>query len=313
MTPHFWSRISAFSSVVFLAIGCNTILGNEEGVLTTPTEPDAATDAAPPTEPDAATPTKPDATASTEPDAATTTEPDEPDAAMPDGGNPEEPGGEADSPSSDDDACALNEQLCGGKCVGLDDPNYGCGQKGCVACAVPHATAACQGTTCIIGACDDGYADCNQSDADGCEADLSQVTSCGDCNVQCTGTTPICTAGQALGTFACTSGCSAEAPGQSPDACGATCDVCPTPANAVALCTNGHCTASCLEGFADCDAIAGNGCEAVLATDPLNCGACGVSCDGVPCVDGTCQVPAADPGNAAPAAPVAPAPAVPLP
>jgi hypothetical protein len=44
-----------------------------------------------------------------------------------------------------------------------------------------------------------------------------------------------------------------------------------------------------LAGFADCDSIAANGCEAVLATDPHNCGACGISCASAPCVDGVCQ------------------------
>lgn len=49
---------------------------------------------------------------------------------------------------------------------------------------------------------------------------------------------------------------------------------------------------ACPEDFADCDGEPSNGCEATLATSPLNCGACGVACASVHqdalCSAGTC-------------------------
>jgi hypothetical protein len=60
-----------------------------------------------------------------------------------------------------------------------------------------------------------------------------------------------------------------------------------------ALCANGACAHACLPGYADCDAIGENGCEASLDST-TSCGACGVTCDfpggDVECVAGECKV-----------------------
>src|SRR3954465_12251425 len=51
---------------------------------------------------------------------------------------------------------------------------------------------------------------------------------------------------------------------------------------------------NCSTGSADCDANPANACEAALANDPKNCGACGVRCAAAngesSCVAGTCRM-----------------------
>ena len=56
-------------------------------------------------------------------------------------------------------------------------------------------------------------------------------------------------------------------------------------------CEQGACGYSCSPNFADCDSDTANGCETDVLSDPMNCGGCGIRCDGVegqPCVDGKC-------------------------
>jgi hypothetical protein len=71
--------------------------------------------------------------------------------------------------------------------------------------------------------------------------------------------------------------------------CGTCGNVCSMP-NATASCVQGQCgLASCAVGYADCDGLAGDGCEALLASDASNCGTCGNACGaGTYCSAGTC-------------------------
>ena len=68
-------------------------------------------------------------------------------------------------------------------------------------------------------------------------------------------------------------------------------------ANATPACLSGSCAiSSCDEGWADCDGVAGTGCEydaAAFPSDPLNCGFCNNSCPDPPnasseCAGGAC-------------------------
>jgi hypothetical protein len=54
-------------------------------------------------------------------------------------------------------------------------------------CSFPNATAVCASSSCVIGACDTGYGDCNIDSGDGCETFLngSDVNNCGGCNTVC--------------------------------------------------------------------------------------------------------------------------------
>ena len=71
--------------------------------------------------------------------------------------------------------------------------------------------------------------------------------------------------------------------------CG-TCGFACAAANGVPNCINGVCgLASCNPGFENCDSYPGNGCEASLDTDPLNCGTCGVACASAPNAAATCS------------------------
>ncbi len=124
------------------------------------------------------------------------------------------------------------------------------------ACPTPaNATAACNASTCGIGACATGFADCDSAAANGCEVNTTNtLTSCGTCGT-----------------------------------------VCAPPANATATCEDSACGFTCLMGFADCDGVASNGCEVVLASDVNACGACGMMCPPLAnaspsCALGTCGI-----------------------
>lgn len=117
-----------------------------------------------------------------------------------------------------------------------------CGACGTV-CNLANATQKCDKGSCVIGACNSGYKDCNGKVSDGCEVNLNtDVNHCGDCPVDCT------TAVQ----------------------------------NATPVCSSGSCSYSgnCNGGFGDCDGKKSNGCEASLTQLP-NCGTCGNDCSSV--------------------------------
>ena len=76
-------------------------------------------------------------------------------------------------------------------CVQLTDlldllSAYGtCGDCGGL-CSLANASSTCIDNACVIGECNEGYANCNGEDGDGCEADLmSDVNHCGACGVIC--------------------------------------------------------------------------------------------------------------------------------
>jgi hypothetical protein len=105
-----------------------------------------------------------------------------------------------------------------GKCVqGACDAGFGdCGATaGCEtplgtdtdcatcnnACTNPHGATACSAVAQSFDCkptCDAGFKNCDNNPDNGCEADLTTATSCGDCGVKCTGSTPACIAGACL-------------------------------------------------------------------------------------------------------------------
>jgi hypothetical protein len=125
-----------------------------------------------------------------------------------------------------------------------------CGACGNVCPAVAHGFGACTASVCSVGACDPGFANCNNNPADGCETSLaSDASNCGFC-------------GNACGFNNATGACLAS--------------------NCV--------LAACNTGFADCDGNPANGCERNVQADALNCGACGHVClPSQVCASGVCQ------------------------
>jgi hypothetical protein len=179
------------------------------------------------------------------------------------------------------------------------------------ACTAANATPACSAGACAIAACNAGFADCDRSVANGCEIDTrSDLANCGACGHAC---------GSANGSASCSGGtcqlqCTpgfADCNGVNADGCevnmlfdpancGACGLVCVTP-NGTPSCSAAICTvAACNPGRADCNLLGGDGCEVDIASDPNNCGGCGIVCsvaNGTPaCVAGQCQVASCNAG-----------------
>jgi hypothetical protein len=189
-----------------------------------------------------------------------------------------------------------------------------CGMCGNV-CAVANASPGCNAGQCAIGACKDGYADCNMMAADGCEVDLgSDAANCHDCGHACVpapNANPACIAGS-CGFGGCLNGfgdCNVD-PSDGCEIslasdvinCGACGNVCVALDNAAAGCINGVCgVGACTAGFGDCDKSIWSGCESDLSTDVNNCGGCGQACPAVAhgypaCSGGMCVIGGCAPG-----------------
>jgi hypothetical protein len=79
--------------------------------------------------------------------------------------------------------CAPGLKSCGGQCVSLDDPAYGCGAATCEPCGLPSATARCnRHGACDVAQCHAGFDDCDADGKNGCETnvriDPDHCTSC---------------------------------------------------------------------------------------------------------------------------------------
>jgi hypothetical protein len=68
----------------------------------------------------------------------------------------------------------------------LDPANCGTCGKSCP--AAPNSNATCLASTCGLGACKNGFGDCNLDPSDGCEVDFSaDGVNCGGCGIDCLG------------------------------------------------------------------------------------------------------------------------------
>ncbi len=73
---------------------------------------------------------------------------------------------------------------CGNKCAnGLVCTNGGCT---CAKCNFPNAASSCVNNVCVMGACVQGFADCNNNPNDGCEVNLqNDKNNCNGCGQVC--------------------------------------------------------------------------------------------------------------------------------
>ncbi len=198
-------------------------------------------------------------------------------------------------------SCPTGTNYCptAGVCADFQTDASHCGMCGSICPALVNASASCRGGACSF-ACNTGFADCDGSAANGCEANLgSSVTACGACGRACAPphATGACSTGScsvvacAVGFGDCngdpSDGCEVDLT-STPSACG-TCATSCRPPNGAGSCAAGRCgVARCDAGFGDCDGTAANGCETPLTTND-RCGACDTRCPGGSfCSEGAC-------------------------
>ncbi len=242
------------SSLAAAFVGCNSLLGNEEG------KPYA----------DASVGAGDDATSATD-------------------AGPGDAGGDvvvADVVADSALQCDPGEVACSTfrACVKVADPNFGCGSASCLACNATNASAvACEGSDAGLRCkptCNAGFKNCNGDPSDGCEADLTLPSSCGDCTRACDAGAPLC-ATVADGGFECVATCP---PGQTkcgnqcvdlntdPQNCKACGTACATAPNSIPVCSSGNCDLKC-----DLNAHA---CSGLTGCFPNNDAEhCGAACD----------------------------------
>jgi hypothetical protein len=185
----------------------------------------------------------------------------------------------------------------------------GCGK----ACYVSHGTPACTGGVCNILSCAAGWADCNASYPDGCEAALDTLLNCGQCGNDCilpnaktSCATQTCQIASCLTPYAncdgqAANGCEVDT-SASVSHCGGCGNACSS-THGQPLCQGGTCTIVCAADWGNCNATPSDGCETALTNNVSHCGACGAACavqngqpacNGKTCAVQTCTSPWAD-------------------
>ncbi len=159
--------------------------------------------------------------------------------------------------------CNMGFGDCNNNAMDGCETNTGGDPNNCGACGKPcnlaNATPACVAGSCAIAMCKNGFSDCDNNPATGCEtATASDPKNCGGCNINC-GNVP----------------------------------------NGVAGCSNSMCVIqSCTAPFKDCNMMGGDGCEANTTNDVNNCGNCGTKCTaganvtGTACSNSACTITA---------------------
>ncbi len=181
-----------------------------------------------------------------------------------------------------------------------------CGECASV-CDLDHATPTCGLGTCRIDECDDGWGDCDDDDANGCETTLTTLDDCGVCGEVC----DLDHASASCGDGTCTivecddlwgdcdgldfNGCERSLATTSDCGdCDRGCDL----AHAGETCAEGTCVlVECDDLWASCDDDDTNGCETSLQTNS-DCGDCDVACGldhaAESCPGGVCTLGACD-------------------
>lgn len=224
----------------------------------------------------------------------------------PDGMDGAVPDGEV---RTDTGVCDGSEEICDGddedcdmrvdEGFDLQSDAQNCGRCGNVCASDPaNGAVACVAGRCEL-TCDEGFANCNGDDVDGCEADLASPDTCGSCDTRCADPTPLCTGTPPVCSDSCAPNetlCGADCVDTSNDPlnCNDCGSACPDRPNSSPSCTAGSCGIVCDANFADCNGNGDDGCEVDTRTDVENCNGCGMACPARAnatrtCVGGSCD------------------------
>lgn len=197
-------------------------------------------------------------------------------------------------------SCPDGTELCGASCIDTSQSTNHCGGCDNRCDSWAHASPICVNSVCGFE-CDEGFYDCDEVDATGCEDDLTSLENCGDCGDLCD---PDNAVGSCVDRVCQIAYCDADfgdCSGGVDDgcetslltlsdctACGVLCEL----PRADASCATGEClVATCSDGWDDCTAE--DGCETQLGTES-DCSGCGDDCtlDNAigECVDGVCDI-----------------------
>jgi hypothetical protein len=192
---------------------------------------------------------------------------------------------------------------CGG--CNLANPGFSCPNY-------PNAARQCVASTCQMGSCSAGYANCNGTTPDGCEVNTNTDTrNCGgcgaanpiyDCVAQNPGYSVTCNNGTCVrgtcgaGTADCTAapGCETNTT-TSNTHCGVCGNACAAFQGSAACASSSCQITGCNTGYGDCNNLYADGCETNTTNTVAHCGGCGSACPGYPnaaslCVSSTCQM-----------------------
>jgi formylglycine-generating enzyme required for sulfatase activity len=187
--------------------------------------------------------------------------------------------------------CVAGYADCDGRADNGCEVDLGATPTSCGACgascdARPNGAPACAGGLCGV-ACNEGFANCDGTAADGCEVNLrgTDGANCGGCGATCP-TGQVCTGGMCGATCGgglttCGTGMTAFCANTSidPAHCGSCSNRCSLPAVAVEGCASGSCTVvTCDLNTGNCNGAAIDGCETDTTASAAHCGGCGRAC-----------------------------------
>ena len=191
-------------------------------------------------------------------------------------------------------ACQAGFENCDGNPTNGCEVNLGTSVQNCgacnAACSLLNANAGCASGTCTIASCNAGFGNCDNTASTGCETNTqTNDQHCGACGTVCSFTNAVascetgsCKISSCVAPYAncdgnTANGCESNKTSDVNN-CGSCGNVCLLP-HATPKCDGGTCAiASCNSGWADCNGLDSDGCEANLTSSTASCGACGNIC-----------------------------------